>query len=142
MAEPTYIDKMKELEPKQKRFCEEYVVDFNGTQAAIRAGYSKKTASVIASENLAKPKIQAYLATLKEKLVEKTEISKESLIADLAAIIGNTRSDKPDTATRAIAQISKMLGFDAPTKSDVKLSVGLSDILKEIDGKSTGLSTS
>lgn len=49
------------LTPKQKRFCDEYLIDCNGTAAAIRAGYSKKTAGVIAAENLTKPKIRAYI---------------------------------------------------------------------------------
>lgn len=49
------------LTNRQKRFCEEYLIDLNATQAAIRAGYSKKNANNIASENLAKPNIQKYL---------------------------------------------------------------------------------
>lgn len=49
------------LTPKQKKFCDEYLVDCNGAAAAIRAGYSKKTAAAIAAENLTKPKIRAYI---------------------------------------------------------------------------------
>ena len=50
------------MTPKQKRFCDEYLIDLNATQAAIRAGYSKKNARNIASENLAKPNIKEYIA--------------------------------------------------------------------------------
>lgn len=46
---------------KQQRFCDEYLIDLNATQAAIRAGYSKKTAYSIASEYLNKPEIKAYI---------------------------------------------------------------------------------
>ena len=46
---------------KQRRFCEGYLIDLNATQAAIRAGYSKKNAQNIASENLAKPIIRKYI---------------------------------------------------------------------------------
>lgn len=46
---------------KQKRFCDEYLIDCNATQAAIRAGYSKKTAVDIGHENLNKPKLKAYI---------------------------------------------------------------------------------
>lgn len=46
---------------KQRRFCEEYLIDLNATQAAIRAGYSKKNAQNIASENLAKPIMRKYI---------------------------------------------------------------------------------
>ena len=52
------------LTEKQKRFCNEYLIDLNATQAAIRAGYSQKTARAIATENLSKPYIQEYLLDL------------------------------------------------------------------------------
>nr|DAY01415.1 MAG TPA: Terminase small subunit [Caudoviricetes sp.] len=66
---------MPKLTDKQKRFCEEYLIDLNATQAAIRAGYSKKTANRIGTENLSKPVIKAY--------VERRMAEKESqLIAD------------------------------------------------------------
>ena len=66
---------MAELTAKQKRFCDEYLIDLNATQAAIRAGYSEKTAAVIATENLRKPNIKEYI----EKRMEEKE---KSLIAD------------------------------------------------------------
>lgn len=50
--------KEKRMTAKQRRFCDEYLVDLNGTQAAIRAGYSKKNADNMASENLRKPYIR------------------------------------------------------------------------------------
>lgn len=60
---------------KQKRFCDEYLTDLNATQAAVRAGYSKKTAYSIGEENLRKPEIKEY--------IEKRMAEKESqLIAD------------------------------------------------------------
>lgn len=46
---------------RQKRFCNEYLIDLNATQAAIRAGYSAKTAYSIGNENLTKPEIQEYI---------------------------------------------------------------------------------
>lgn len=53
---------------KQKRFCDEYLIDMNATQSAIRAGYSPKTAKVIGNENLSKPYLKAYIEKrLKEK---------------------------------------------------------------------------
>lgn len=53
---------------KQKRFCDEYLIDMNATQSAIRAGYSPKTAKVIGNENLSKPYVKAYIEKrLKEK---------------------------------------------------------------------------
>lgn len=68
---------MAELTPKQQLFCDEYLTDLNATQAAIRAGYSKKTARSIGTENLAKPAIRAYIdqrmAEKKEALVAKQD---------------------------------------------------------------------
>lgn len=52
---------MAKLTAKQQRFCDEYLIDLNATQAAIRAGYSEKNARNIASENLAKPNIREYI---------------------------------------------------------------------------------
>jgi phage terminase small subunit len=61
---------MANMTAKQKLFCDEYLVDLNATQAAIRAGYSKKTATVIAAENLRKPNIQEYI---QKRLAEKED---------------------------------------------------------------------
>src|ERR1700741_4844032 len=51
----------KPLTDKQKQFCEEYLIDKNATQAAIRSGYSPKTAYSIGAENLKKPQIREYI---------------------------------------------------------------------------------
>ena len=60
---------------RQKRFCDEYLIDLNATQAAIRAGYSEKTAGVTAAENLKKPNIKSYID---QRMAEK----ESALIAD------------------------------------------------------------
>lgn len=60
----------RKLTPKQKRFCDEYLIDLNATQAAIRAGYSKKTAYSIGQENLKKPEINAYI---EKRMTEKED---------------------------------------------------------------------
>jgi len=59
--------------PKQKRFVEEYLIDFNGAQAAIRAGYSKKGADVQASQLLVIPKIAKAVEEGKKRLSIKSE---------------------------------------------------------------------
>src|SRR5687767_14453823 len=69
-----------ELTDKQKRFCEEYLVDLNATKAAIKAGYSEKTANRIASENLSKPDIQKYLSMRKEELSKSLQITQEMVL--------------------------------------------------------------
>ncbi len=63
-------DQKNNLTPKQKKFCEEYVILMNGTKAAINAGYSKDTAYSIACENLKKPEIKARIAELRKEIEE------------------------------------------------------------------------
>lgn len=68
---------------KQTRFCDEYLIDFNATQAAIRAGYSKHTAYSIGSENLKKPQIKELIdKRLEELSLSAKEVTK--LISDIA----------------------------------------------------------
>ncbi len=49
------------MNAKQRRFCDEYLIDLNATQAAIRAGYSKRTAYSVGQENLKKPELKTYI---------------------------------------------------------------------------------
>ena len=74
------------LTPKQQKFVDEYLVDLNATQAAIRAGYSKKTAYSIGIENLRKPEIADAIAKRQKCLRNKLEISQEAVLRELAAI--------------------------------------------------------
>lgn len=68
---------MAKLTNKQETFCLEYIVDFNATQAAIRSGYSEKTAKQQGCENLAKPDLQEKIAELMQVRSEKTQIDAE-----------------------------------------------------------------
>ena len=77
---------MSELEEKLKMFCQEYLVDFNGTQAAIKAGYSKKTATEQASRLLTKVNVQEYLTQLIENRNKRTNITQDDVIADIIKV--------------------------------------------------------
>ena len=109
------------LTAKQKRFIEEYLIDLNGTQAAIRAGYSKKTAQEISSENLSKPIIKAEIERLQAETSITLQVTKESLMNDLIAIkdlcLTDTRAIH--NSIKAIDTINKMLGFNEPIKQDI-----------------------
>ena len=74
------------LTEKQKRFVAEYLVDLNATQAAIRAGYSPKTANRIGSQNLSKVDVQAEIEKRRATLRNKLEITQEKVIEELAAV--------------------------------------------------------
>ncbi len=107
-----------ELTPKQADFVEEYLIDLNATQAAIRAGYSKKTAESIGHENLRKPKILEKIQSRRKELRESLNITQERILmeearlafVDISALFDE--NDKllpinkiPEDARRAIAGI-------------------------------------
>lgn len=77
---------MASLTAKQARFVEEYLIDLNATQAAIRAGYSEKTAHSIGAENLIKPEIQNAIAEAQAKRSERTKIDADYVLQRLVAI--------------------------------------------------------
>lgn len=71
---------VKDMTKKQKRFCDEYLIDCNATQAAIRAGYSEKSAYSIGVENLKKPEIKSYIEQELERI-------RDNNIADAAEVM-------------------------------------------------------
>ncbi|WP_324623080.1 terminase small subunit [Delftia lacustris] len=68
------------LTARESKFIDEFLVDLNGTQAAIRAGYSAKTARQIASENLSKPHIQVAIAEARKQQQERTQITADAML--------------------------------------------------------------
>jgi phage terminase small subunit len=86
---------MTEIKPKltekQKAFCREYILNgWNGTKAAIKAGYSFKTAKVIANENLTKPYLNDYIKELRGDIETLTGINKEKILTAFAEIAFNS----------------------------------------------------
>ena len=94
---------------RQARFVEEYVADPNATQAAIRAGYSAKTARWIGSENLAKPYIAAAVREAQASLAERTRVTQEAVIAALVAVVAEARATEPPQLGTAVAGL-KLIG--------------------------------
>ncbi len=124
----------QKITPKQEKFCEEYLVDLNATQAAIRAGYSVKTANRIASRMLSKVDIQEKIHELQRLAREKAEITKEEILKELSLIIRSKVSDFDNSKNeirdfsllskskiQAIQTFNRMLGYDAP--SDINLTL-------------------
>lgn len=77
---------MAGLTDKQQRFVDEYLIDLNATQAAIRAGYSEKTAKEIGSENLTKPNIAKAIQEAQNKRTEQTQIDAAYVLRRLVEI--------------------------------------------------------
>jgi phage terminase small subunit len=71
------------LTPKQQRFVAEYLIDLNATQAAIRAGYSPKTAKSVASETLTKPDVRAAIKAAQGRQMDKAELTADMVKARL-----------------------------------------------------------
>lgn len=79
-------DKVAKLTAKQRRFCDEYLIDLNATQAAIRAGYSVQTANEQGSRLLAKVNIQTRIKKLMNIRSERTRVTQDLVINELARI--------------------------------------------------------
>ncbi|MGJ2639718.1 terminase small subunit [Rhizobiales bacterium 3FA27D7] len=107
------------LTDKQQRFVAEYLVDLNATQAAIRAGYSEKTARSVGSENLTKPDIADLIRKKQERVAEKAEWTAVDRLAALKRISDAAEKNDARVAVSAIAEANKMQGSHAPTKTEV-----------------------
>lgn len=106
------------LTAKQQRFCDEYLIDLNATQAAIRAGYSEKTAYSIGNENLNKPELKKYI---EDRMAEK----ESALIADqnevLKYLTAVMRGDHTEQTPIFIGEgIQKITDIDVSAKDRLK----------------------
>lgn len=123
---------MAKLTAKQQRFIEEYLVDLNATQAAIRAGYSKKTARSVGAENLTKPDIQkaiqkrlsekekALMATQDEVLKTLTRILRREAPEHVVVTLKSHRSFYDENGNKQIIDREESNIVPIPTKiSDV-----------------------
>lgn len=90
------------LTDKQRRFVDEYLVDLNATQAAIRAGYSQKTARQIGDENLSKPDIAEAVQEAQVTRAKRTEITQDEVINDLRELRDICMGRKPIRITEVI----------------------------------------
>jgi len=95
---------MPKLTNKQKTFVREYLIDLNAAQAAIRAGYSKKTARKIGQENLTKPDIQALLHKAMRAREQRTEITQDRVLRELARIAFSSGTDFAKVVTESRIQ--------------------------------------
>ena len=116
------------LNPKQQRFCEEYLIDLNATQAAIRAGYSKKTARTIASKLLTNIDIEGYIVTLRAEIQAKTGITVENTVNFIKEVSEEAR-DIADfsNALKGQDMLMKYLGGYSETKTEEKEEINVVD---------------
>src|SRR5437868_1419916 len=111
---PMPIEAKKEIKLtlKQQLFCDWYLKLANGTQAAIKAGYSEDTAYSIASENLRKPEISAYITKRKRELEDLLGFNKATVIQDLLEIKEKCKQARPvmewDRESRRMVPVTAM----------------------------------
>jgi hypothetical protein len=102
----------KEKAPdKQIQFAQEYVIDFNGKQAAIRAGYSEKTAEAQASRLLRNVKVRSEIERLLEDPIGKRNETRERVLAELEQLAYSTDDDAKRDKIRALELLLKMHGL-------------------------------
>lgn len=77
---------MRALTPKQARFVEQYLIDLNGTQAAMRSGYSARNADKIASQLLGKTRVAEAIAAALKARSERTQVTADQVVTELAKI--------------------------------------------------------
>lgn len=77
----------RRLTERQRRFCEEYLIDGNASQAAIRAGYSKRSATVVSTTLMKNPRVQAYLKELLEELHSAKVANAQEVLEYLTSIM-------------------------------------------------------
>jgi phage terminase small subunit len=95
------------LSAKEKIFVAEYMIDENGTRAAIAAGYARKSAHVTASRLLKSPKIKAHLVKKEEKRLERLEISADRVLQETArlAFLDPRKLYHPDGRLKQITEL-------------------------------------
>ena len=89
---------------KQKRFAEEYLIDLNATQAAIRAGYSPDTAKEIGCENLTKPNIRACIDKAMAERSKRTGVNADRVVMELAKVAFVNAVDVIDPKTATVKE--------------------------------------
>ena len=110
------------LTSKQLRWIDEYLIDFNGAAAAVRAGYSPKSARSIAHENLTKPDIQTVLQARQAVTAKELQITRQGVIRGLLDAVEMGRlQQNPAAMVCSLREVAKILGFFAPEVKRVEL---------------------
>lgn len=117
------------MNARQKKFCDEYLIDCNATQAAIRAGYSPKTAYSIGEENLKKPELKAYLDEQLELLHSKRTADAQEVLEYLTSVMRGEHTE----------QTLQLVGDGVQTITDIDVSAKERLKAAELIGKRYGM---
>lgn len=142
---------MAKLTAKQQRFIDEYLIDLNATQAAIRAGYSPNTANEIGNQNLAKLSISNAIAERMAERSKRTGVNQDRVVEELAKLafakmtdIVDSQGRIKDTATEddlACIESIKYKSSESDTGSSVEREVKIGSKIKALEllGKHLGM---
>lgn len=117
------------MNARQKKFCDEYLIDCNATQAAIRAGYSPKTAKSIGNENLSKPDLRAYIDEQLAKIHSAKIADAEEVMKYLTSVMRGEHTE----------QVLKLVGEGVQTVTDIDVSAKERLKAAELIGKRYGM---
>jgi phage terminase small subunit len=107
---------------KRKRFVQEYLIDLNGTQAAIRAGYARSGAHTEAFRLLAIPEVKAMIEEGQRNMAEKAEVTQEYVIRELKEVVARCMDRdnfNPKDANKALELLGKHIGMFKDEPSSV-----------------------
>ena len=122
---------MNTLTPRQQKFCDEYLISGNATEAAIKAGYSRKTAKQTGSENLSKPDLRAYIDEQLTKIHSAKIADAEEVMKYLTSVMRGEHTE----------QVLKLVGEGVQTVTDIDVSAKERLKAAELIGKRYGLFT-
>lgn len=119
------------MTPRQQKFCDEYLISGNATEAAIKAGYSRKTAKQTGSENLSKPDLRAYIDEQLAKIHSAKIADAEEVMKYLTSVMRGEHTE----------QVLKLVGEGVQTVTDIDVSAKERLKAAELIGKRYGLFT-
>lgn len=119
------------MTPRQRKFCDEYLISGNATDAAIKAGYSPKTAKQTGSENLSKPDLRAYIDEQLAKIHSAKIADAEEVMKYLTSVMRGEHTE----------QVLKLVGEGVQTVTDIDVSAKERLKAAELIGKRYGLFT-
>ena len=128
------MGELTEISAKRLRFAEEYVLDANATAAAIRAGYSARSAHVTACRMLKEPVVQAAVAERQALVAEELEVTRQEVMRGLldAVEIARLQAD-PGAMVKAWSEIARMCGYYAPERKQVDVSVSAKRMVDQFE---------
>jgi len=133
----------QKLTKKERIFADEYVKTTNGTQSAITAGYSEKTASVTASKMLRKPKVRQYIDAIMNERSKNTIATADEVLQYLTRVMNGEEKDAfgLDVSVNDRTKAAELLGkrhmlFTDKVKLDAEIEIDISDRMKQARVKS------